>query len=109
MLSFEIYTCSDKEHLTNLLTQALNSIFSSPLTETITKVSTSHVILLHKSSSIDEVTNNRPISLLNADWKLLSFILTHCLNKSLNQYWLHPHRQATEAILKLYATYDKIS
>jgi len=108
------YPCPDQEHLTNLLTKAINSTFSSPLTKTIIKASTSHVILLHKAGCTDEVTNYRPISLLNADWKLLSSILTHCLNKALplllgpNQHGFTPHRQATEAVLYLYATYDKI-
>jgi len=60
------------------------------------------------------VTNYRPMSLLNADWKLLSSILTHHLNKALplllepNQHGFTPHRQATEAILNLYATYNKM-
>jgi len=56
-------TCPDGGHLNSLLTQALYSTFSSPLTETITKASISHVILLHKAGHTDEVTNYRPISL----------------------------------------------
>jgi len=103
-------TCPNQGHLTNLLTQALNSSFSSSLNETITKASTSHLILLHKGYTV-EVTNYRPISLL--DWKLLASILTNHLNKAI-PYFLDPtnmaspHRKATEAIFNLYSTYDKM-
>jgi len=61
---YEIYTCPDLEHLTNLLTHLSILHSHPPLTKTTTKASTSHVILLHKSGCTDEVTNYRPLLII---------------------------------------------